>query len=53
MAEEKVTAVQHGTPDRAVLRVEISSSNLETRAPAASAITPSSTSPATKTRRRP
>jgi DNA-binding transcriptional LysR family regulator len=32
MAEETVTAVQHGTPDRAVLRVDISSSNLETGA---------------------
>ena len=32
MAEETVTAVRHGTPDRAVLRVDISSSNLETGA---------------------
>jgi DNA-binding transcriptional LysR family regulator len=32
MAEETVTAVQDGTPDRAVLRIDISSSNLETGA---------------------
>jgi DNA-binding transcriptional LysR family regulator len=32
MADETVAAVQDGTPDRAVLRVDISSSNLETGA---------------------